>query len=75
MIAQQVTLATRRPKSHEGRPPSSSSTGGKRWLAGGLAPIARDVLARAQKAGPTAEFSPADVIERAVAAVGGQPLP
>ncbi|MGD9525202.1 MobF family relaxase [Pseudonocardia sp.] len=74
VIAQQVTLTTRRAKSHVGETTEQQLD---RWeemartrLTGGLAPIARDVLARAQQAGPAAEFSPVDVIERAVAAVG-----
>ena len=74
VIAQQVTLATRRPKSHEGETVVEQLD---RWeamartrVAGGLAPIAREVLARGQQAGPAAEFSPLDVVERAVATVG-----
>lgn len=74
VIAQQVTLATRRPKSHEGETPAEQLD---RWqamaadrVAGGLAPIAAEVLARGQQAGPAQEFSPLDVVERAVATVG-----
>jgi conjugative relaxase-like TrwC/TraI family protein len=74
VIAQQVTLATRRAKSHEGETMEQQLD---RWqamaatrVAGGLAPIAREVLARGQEAGPAEDFSPLDVVERAVAAVG-----
>ena len=74
VIAQQVTLATRRAKSHEGETLAEQLD---RWqamaadrVAGGLAPIASEVLARGQQAGPAQEFSPLDVVERAVAAVG-----
>jgi hypothetical protein len=73
-IAQQATLATRRAKSHE-----SEDVGARldRWereareaVAGGLAQVARDVLARRQAIDPAATFSERDVIERAVAALG-----
>ena len=74
VIAQQVTLATRRAKSHEGETMDQQLD---RWqamaasrVAGGLAPIAREVLARGQEAGAAEEFSPLDVVERAVAVVG-----
>ena len=40
-----------------------------RSVAGGLAPVARDVLARAQQAQPAAAWSPRDVVDRALAAV------
>ena len=62
VIAQQVTLATRRAKSHEGETLAEQLD---RWqamaadrVAGGLAPIAAEVLARGQQAGPAQEFSP-----------------
>src|SRR5689334_20961166 len=56
VLAQQVTLATRRAKSHEGATVAQQLW---RWqamaaspVAGGLGPIAREVLGRGQEAGP-----------------------
>jgi hypothetical protein len=73
-IAQQATLATRAAKRHEGENETQRLD---RWeaetrteLAGGLAEVVRDVLDRAQDAGPAAVWSEHDVIERALAAIG-----
>jgi conjugative relaxase-like TrwC/TraI family protein len=72
-FAQQATLATRAGKSHDGETRAQQL---ERWTAkcreqvtGGLAQIARDVLERAQQAGNAAEWSPRDVIARALAGV------
>jgi len=73
-IAQQATLATRAAKSHRGETEAQRLD---RWeaeartaLAGGLAEVVRDVLDRAQDAGPAAAWSERAIVERAVAAVG-----
>jgi len=72
-FAQQATLATRAGKSHDGETREEQLA---RWteqcreiIAGGLAQVAEDVLARAQQAGDVATWSPRDVVERALAAV------
>lgn len=74
MLAQQATLATRASKRYDGE---SLPQRLDRWeaetrtkLAGGLSQVAAEVLARAQQAGPAVEWSPRDVILRALAAVG-----
>jgi conjugative relaxase-like TrwC/TraI family protein len=73
-IALQATLATRAAKSHDGE---SVAQRLDRWeaearteLAGGLAEVARTVLAIAQRSGPAEQWSPQDVVERALASVG-----
>ncbi|MGE0300749.1 MAG: MobF family relaxase, partial [Pseudonocardia sp.] len=72
-IAQQATLATRAAKSHEGETREQQLA---RWtrqcreiITGGLTTVAHDVVERAQRAEPPAEWSPRDVIARALAAV------
>lgn len=68
-LAQQATLATRAAKDHHGETLEQRID---RWeaearqaVAGGLGKVARDALA--QNAGPAAEWSERDVIERALA--------
>ena len=70
-LSKQATLATRRAKEHGGETLGQRLD---RWeaecrakVAGGLAKIADDVLARAQQPGPPATFCEDDVIERAMA--------
>ncbi len=73
VIHEQATLTTRKAKSHDGETRDEQFA---RWeemargrVTGGLAPLAEQLLQRAQDAGPAAEFSPRDVVERAVDAV------
>ena len=73
VIHEQATLITRKAKSHDGETREEQFA---RWeemartrVAGGLAPLAGRLLARAQDPGEVAEFSPKDVIERAVAEI------
>jgi len=72
-IAQQATLATRAAKRHDGETDAQRLD---RWeretrqvLAGGLAQVARDVVAAGGGQRPLAVLDETDVIERAVAAV------
>ena len=74
VIHEQATLVTRKAKSHTGETREEQFV---RWeqmartrVAGGLAEVAQQILARAQDPGPVAEFSPVDVIERAIASLG-----
>lgn len=73
VIHEQATLVTRKAKSHTGETREEQFA---RWedmartrVVGGLAPVAQAILDRAQEPGEPGEFSPLDVIERAVAAV------
>ena len=72
VIHEQATLATRRAKSHDGETREEQFA---RWeamaaerITGGLVPLAERLLEQA--AGSPDEFSPLDVVERAVADVG-----
>lgn len=72
-IAQEATLATRKGKATQGEDLADRLD---RWeretreaVGGGLAKVATDVLARRQNAGAATEFSPTDVIERALVKV------
>ncbi|WP_300008269.1 MobF family relaxase [Pseudonocardia sp.] len=71
VIHEQATLVTRKAKSHDGETREEQFT---RWeemargrVTGGLTSLAEQLVARAQDPGEDAEFSPRDVIERAVA--------
>lgn len=73
VIYEQATLATRKAKSHDGETREQQY---QRWelmarerVAGGLVPVAERLGERAQNPGEPAEFSPLDVIERAVASL------
>ncbi|GAA3224617.1 hypothetical protein GCM10017691_12760 [Pseudonocardia petroleophila] len=73
VIHEQATLVTRKAKSHEGETRDEQFA---RWeemarerVTGGLAPLAERLVERAQNPGEVAQFSPLDVIERAVAEV------
>lgn len=79
VIHEQATLVTRRAKSHDGETREEQFA---QWeemarsrVTGGLAPLAEQLLQRAQDPGPAAEFSPRDVVERAVDAVAQDPRP
>lgn len=72
-IAQEATLSTRKGKASAGEDLAERLD---RWeretraaVGGGLAKVADDVLARRQNAGAEVEFSPADVIARALETV------
>lgn len=72
-LAQQATLLTRKGKSHAGESPEQRL---ERWaeqtraeVGTTLAGIAESVLALRQDSGPAAEWSPRDVIERALAQI------
>ena len=72
-LARQATFATRRAKTHEGE---STEQRLARWdrelraeIAGGLAQVARDALTHTSEAGEPVPWSPAAVIETALAAV------
>ncbi len=74
VIHEQATLVTRRAKSHDGETRTEQFA---RWeemartrVQTGLAEVAEAILARNRDVGPVAEFSPLDVIERAVESLG-----
>ncbi|WP_298797136.1 MobF family relaxase [Pseudonocardia sp. 73-21] len=73
VIHEQATLVTRKAKSHDGETREEQFA---RWeemardrVTGGLAALAEHLAGRAQDPGEVAEFSPRDVIERAVAEI------
>ncbi|MFB9384451.1 hypothetical protein ACFFTK_15030 [Pseudonocardia petroleophila] len=73
MIYEEATLATRKGKSYDGETREEQFARweemGRERVTDGLMPLAEQLRQRAQDPGPAAEFSPTDVIERAVAAV------
>ena len=77
-IAQQATLATRAAKSHDSEDLDARLDRWERECReardGGLADVARGVLARGQQIDPPATWSERDVIERALAALGDDPV-